>query len=326
MASTACMSGVLLQDPAVRAAAARVDWPELAALVRSAPRSVRTVLNPRYTNAAVMEILLSGDQAPPLLPWLEAQPNPADEQRPYCDALTAFREASEAAARVLLGGDLGWSRQEAKDALFANHSLLVRLGAGAQPGQVRLARCWVPRASSAIATRPRSRGPWALTRVSCAQAPHIDVVFSGAQFLTALSADCRPTCVYTGPMEPAAKRRSALDRAKEPLLLPRATLEAGMAPAHPERLQVGDVVGLSGPVVHGAPATDDGETRACLRHGFCGPPARADMRVTSALPPQAWSPSCPAPCPASRATTRTSSCCPGCTARSAATPMPSARL
>ena len=129
---------MLLQDPAVRAAAARVDWPELAALVRSAPRSVLTVLNPRSTNAAVMEILLSGDQAPPLLPWLEAQPNPADSERPYCDALTAFRDASEAAARVLLVGDLGWSRQEADDALFANHSLLVRLGAGAQPGQVRL--------------------------------------------------------------------------------------------------------------------------------------------------------------------------------------------
>ena len=34
-----------------------------------------------------------------------------------------------------------------------------------------------------------------------------------------------------------------------------------MGPAHPERLQIGDMVGMSGPIVHGAPATDEGETR-----------------------------------------------------------------
>ena len=142
MASTACASGVLLQDPAVRAAAARVEWPALVALVRSAPRSARTLRNPSSVNAGVAEILLSGDLAPPLLPWVEAQPNPADGSRPYREALAAFRRASEAAARVLLSGNLGWSRQEADSAIFANHSLLARVGAGAQPAQVRLClRC-----------------------------------------------------------------------------------------------------------------------------------------------------------------------------------------
>ena len=152
MASRSCAATVLLRDPTVCAAAARVDWPALAALVRSAPRSARTVLNPRDLDANVMEILLSGDQAPPLLPWLEAQPNPADGGYPYCDALRAFREASEAAARELLAGDLGWTQRQATQALFANHSLLVRLGAGAQPGQVRPARG---------ACALRARGPFA---------------------------------------------------------------------------------------------------------------------------------------------------------------------
>ena len=34
-----------------------------------------------------------------------------------------------------------------------------------------------------------------------------------------------------------------------------------MAPTHPHLLQIGDMVGLSGPVVHGGPPTADGETR-----------------------------------------------------------------
>ena len=98
-----------------------------------------------------------------------------------------------------------------------------------------------------------------------AQAPHIDVVYNGAQFLTALSADCRPTMVYRNAADLAAseggRQRGALERAKAPLLLPRAELEAEMGPAHPEPLQVGDMLGLTGPVVHGAPPTDDGEWR-----------------------------------------------------------------
>jgi hypothetical protein len=75
--------------------------------------------------------------------------------------------------------------------------------------------------------------------------------------------------VYSGSLDGAAgegrqsegRQRGALGRAMAPLLLPRQELEAGMAPAHGEALQVGDMVGLSGPVVHGGPPTDDGETR-----------------------------------------------------------------
>jgi hypothetical protein len=163
MASKAIASGVLLRDPAVCAAAARVDWPALATLVRAAPSSACTVLNPRATNAGVTEILLSGDQAAPLLPWLEAQPNPADGGMPYCNALGAFREASEAAARALLCSDLGWTRSQAAAALFANHSLLVRLGAGAQPGQVRRLHGARPERAACLGVQG-ARGPWALTR------------------------------------------------------------------------------------------------------------------------------------------------------------------
>jgi hypothetical protein len=263
MASRACCGGVRLGDPAVRAAAARIDWPALVALVRAAPRSQCTAQNPRAANAGVVEILLSGDQAEPLLTWLEAQPNPADGGRPYCDALGAFRAASEAGARALLGTDLRWTRTQAASALFANHSLLVRLGAGAQPGQVRPSRQTAPAAR--LGARSSGVLPTDARVAPAPQAPHIDVVYNGAQFLTALSADCRPTMVYRGAADLAAieggRHRGALERAKAPLLLPRAALEADMAPAHPQPLQVGDMLGLTGPVVHGAPSTDDGEWR-----------------------------------------------------------------
>ena len=64
-----------------------------------------------------------------------------------------------------------------------------------------------------------------------------------------------------GAKEEDGRRRGALERASAPLLLPRRELEAGMAPGHHELLQPGDMLGLSGPVIHGAPATGDGEAR-----------------------------------------------------------------
>lgn len=184
----------------------------------------RATSNPVCISAGVTEIYLSGKHAPALFKHLAARGF-------HTAPVEAYRLAVEAAARTLLVRDLHWTETQAAAAVFGSHSALVRLGAGASIGQPG----------------------------------HIDVSFGGAQFLVALFDHAKPTHAFVPLPDVTACETvdDALLVANAPLELPAAELQARMSGdwCGAAELREGDMVGLSGAVVHAAPPSDDNEDR-----------------------------------------------------------------
>ena len=174
---------------------------------------------------------MSGPKAQALLKHLESVANWADDGRAYTEALGELRAAAEAAARQRLRG--WWTGKRAEGTRFANHSLLLSVGAGALKGQ----------------------------------AGHTDVSFESAQCLVGLTPTWTPTRVYGTPIDFSACRtlEEAQRQAQTPLLLPRAELERRMVSGgHYSELELGDMITIIGECIHAGPATAEGEDRGVL--------------------------------------------------------------
>ena len=224
MASQILGHTTLRDDDDLCAAARAVDARRiLDTIVQQVPRRLRESAT-APNSAGVHEIFLDGAGGSALMRWLEATA-PADAA-----ALHKLVEAAEAAARVALL-KIGYTTKEARSATFSTRSLLARVNSPAQP----------------------------------AQPPHVDAKFGAAQFLVTLSEAARPTLVFSKEQSPLLAYELSPDArlcaAMLPLALPRAALEAAMAPAVSEKLAPGALVALAGPVIHGGPATDAGEDR-----------------------------------------------------------------
>jgi hypothetical protein len=159
---SSCRVGVCRDDKILKLAVNRINWVDFINLVvEEAPNKVRNEQNPRCISSGVVEVTISGPVSRSLIEWLKTKPNEVDDGKSYAGSLETVREAYEEAARNLLCSQLGFTKEEALSVTFDNHSLLSRVCAGAQPGQP----------------------------------PHIDVEFGAAQFLAALTPNCRPTLV-----------------------------------------------------------------------------------------------------------------------------------
>ena len=159
---SSCRIGVCCADKNLKLAASRIKWIDFINLVvEEAPNKARNEQNPRCISSGVVEVIISGPVSQSLVEWLKTKTNEVDDGKSYADSLETVRNAYEEAARDLLHSQLGFTKEEAMRVIFDNHSLLSRVCAGVQPGQP----------------------------------PHIDVEFGAAQFLAALTPNCRPTLV-----------------------------------------------------------------------------------------------------------------------------------
>lgn len=225
MAAHALSIAYMQANDTLRHVAAQVDAVALLELVeRTAPKRLRDRCIVQNTGGA-REFFLDGRDGEALVRWLETSA-PAQ-----ASALHTFVATYEQYAREALLS-MGWSETEAPRAVFATRSLLCRDSSGAALGTNR-----------------------------AAQPPHVDAMYGSAQFLVALT-PAASTLYYGSPQVAPALREHAstlspharLEAAMLPLALPRRALEGEMRPIVPDTLAPGDMIAMSGPIIHAGPA------------------------------------------------------------------------
>ena len=210
----------------------RLDWK---ALVQAAENMYnvghKTVKSPlRTINAGLKELLLSGKDVAKLLKIS----NPRDNNKAYEHVIHELLEASKMEATAVLKQKHEYRDEDIDLKSFTQFSIIYAINLE-QSGQV----------------------------------PHLDSLFGNAQFFVALSRDCSPTNVLKTRTN--LKDGASLDdhvkllaKAKEPLGWGLEKLLSHMESAHDKLMQPGDMLSMSGPIVHCAPPTSNEEERAVL--------------------------------------------------------------
>ena len=194
----------------------KVDWIQTMRLIQANSTKVCTKMNPREVSPGCNELYLTGEKKSYVVNWLRKQENPCDEHKLIGNALDHLISVAENHSKMILQTPkFDWNSSQIASAKFSNHSILSRIDTD---------RPCIP------------------------QPPHIDVNKNTAQFLIALTPNCRPVEVFND--EILNLDCELIDTAKIPLGLPREKLEILLVPSSNELLSIGDTVTMMGPLIH----------------------------------------------------------------------------